>query len=152
AGSLAWLLCPRGADASVSAMTCPACGTPNREGAGFCRACGSPLALTCPNGHSVHPEDRFCDTCGAQVPQAPSGPVQDLPVAERRLVSVLFADLVGFTSISEARAPEEVREILCEYFERMRTVVERHGGVVEKFIGDAVVAVWGSPIAHEDDP
>jgi class 3 adenylate cyclase/tetratricopeptide (TPR) repeat protein len=73
------------------------------------------------------------------------------PTAERRLVSVLFADLVGFTTLSEQRDAEEVREILSGYFERMRAVVERHGGVVEKFIGDAVVAVWGTPVAHEDD-
>ena len=67
------------------------------------------------------------------------------------MVSVLFADLVGFTAIAEPRDPEEVREILSTYFDRMRAAVERHGGVVEKFIGDAVMAVWGAPVAHEDD-
>ncbi|HZC53866.1 MAG TPA: adenylate/guanylate cyclase domain-containing protein, partial [Mycobacterium sp.] len=72
-------------------------------------------------------------------------------MAERRLCSVLFADLVGFTPLSEARDPEEVRELLSRYFEASRTVVERHGGVVEKFIGDAVMAVWGAPIATEED-
>ena len=71
--------------------------------------------------------------------------------AERRFVSVLFADLVGFTSVSEARDPEAVRELLTRYFESSREIVERYGGVVEKFIGDAVMAVWGTPIAHEDD-
>ena len=70
---------------------------------------------------------------------------------ERRLVSVLFADLVGFTTLSESRDPEEVRELLSRYFDESRRVVERYGGVVEKFIGDAVMALWGSPIAHEDD-
>jgi class 3 adenylate cyclase len=73
-------------------------------------------------------------------------------VAERRLVSVLFADLVGFTTLSEHRDPEEVRELLSRYFERCRTLIERYGGTVEKFIGDAVMAVWGSPVAREDDP
>ncbi len=72
--------------------------------------------------------------------------------AERRLVSVLFADLVGFTSLSEHRDPEEVRELLSRYFERCRTLIERYGGTVEKFIGDAVMAVWGTPVAREDDP
>jgi class 3 adenylate cyclase/tetratricopeptide (TPR) repeat protein len=73
-------------------------------------------------------------------------------VSERRLVAVLFADLVGFTTLSEHRDPEEVRELLSMYFERCRSVIERYGGTVEKFIGDAVMAVWGTPVAREDDP
>jgi class 3 adenylate cyclase/tetratricopeptide (TPR) repeat protein len=66
-------------------------------------------------------------------------------------VSVLFADLVGFTTLSERRDPEEVRDLLSRYFDRCRTLIERYGGTVEKFIGDAVMAVWGSPVAREDD-
>ncbi len=73
------------------------------------------------------------------------------PVAERRVTSVLFADLVGFTTLSESRDAEEVRELLSEYFEKCRVVIGRYGGLVEKFIGDAVMAVWGVPVAHEDD-
>jgi predicted ATPase/class 3 adenylate cyclase len=73
------------------------------------------------------------------------------PAAERRLVSVLFADLVGFTPLSEGRDAEDVRELLSRYFETARTIVERYGGTVEKFIGDAVMAVWGAPVAQEDD-
>src|SRR4029077_17822736 len=73
------------------------------------------------------------------------------PVSERRLVSVLLADLVGFTTLSEHRDPEEVRELLSEYFDRCRSLIERYGGTVEKFIGDAVMAVWGTPVAREDD-
>jgi len=72
-------------------------------------------------------------------------------LSERRLVSVLFADLVGFTPWSESRDPEEVRELLSRYFESCRRLVELYGGVVEKFIGDAVMAVWGTPTAREDD-
>jgi class 3 adenylate cyclase/tetratricopeptide (TPR) repeat protein len=72
-------------------------------------------------------------------------------VSERRLVSVLFADLVGFTSLSEHRDPEEVRDLLSQYFDRCRSLIERYGGTVEKFIGDAVMAVWGTPVAREDD-
>jgi class 3 adenylate cyclase/tetratricopeptide (TPR) repeat protein len=72
-------------------------------------------------------------------------------VAERRLVSVLFADLVGFTSLSESRDAEEVRELLSRYFDICRRLIELYGGVVEKFIGDAVMAVWGTPVATEDD-
>jgi class 3 adenylate cyclase/tetratricopeptide (TPR) repeat protein len=71
--------------------------------------------------------------------------------SERRLVSVLFADLVGFTTLSEHRDPEEVRDLLSRYFDRCRALIERYGGTVEKFIGDAVMAVWGSPVAREDD-
>jgi class 3 adenylate cyclase/tetratricopeptide (TPR) repeat protein len=72
-------------------------------------------------------------------------------VAERRLVSVLFADLVGFTPLSESRDPEEVRDLLSRYFETCRRLIELYGGTVEKFIGDAVMAVWGTPTATEDD-
>jgi len=73
------------------------------------------------------------------------------PVAERRLVSVLFADLVGFTTASEGRDAEDTRELLTRYFDSSRQIVERYGGTVEKFIGDAVMAVWGAPVAQEDD-
>jgi class 3 adenylate cyclase/predicted ATPase len=75
----------------------------------------------------------------------------DAPVAERRVCSVLFCDLVGFTALSESRDQEAVRELLSDYFDRARTVVGRYGGVVEKFIGDAVMAVWGTPVAAEGD-
>ena len=72
-------------------------------------------------------------------------------VSERRLITVLFADLVGFTAMSEHLDPEDVSELLSLYFTRCRSLIERHGGTVEKFIGDAVMAVWGSPVAREDD-
>jgi class 3 adenylate cyclase/predicted ATPase len=73
------------------------------------------------------------------------------PAAERRVCSVLFCDVVGFTPLSEARDPEAVRELLSQYFRVARTVIIRYGGVVEKFIGDAVMAVWGTPLATEGD-
>ena len=73
------------------------------------------------------------------------------PLAERRLVSVLFLDLVGFTTLSESLDPEDVRELQWRYFELARATVAHFGGSLEKFIGDAVMAVWGTPIAHEDD-
>ncbi len=72
-------------------------------------------------------------------------------VSERRTTTVLFGDLVGFTTLSESRDPEDVRELLSAYFGVARTVVGRYGGTVEKFIGDAVMAVWGVPVTHEDD-
>jgi len=79
------------------------------------------------------------------------GPTSKIGGTERRLVSVLFLDLVGFTTLSEQRDPEDMRALLSIYFDSARTVIERHGGTVEKFIGDAVMAVWGTPVAHEDD-
>ena len=90
----------------------------------------------------------------AQPPGAVNGPTATAPVtavSERRLVSVLFADLVGFTTLSEHRDPEEVRDLLSQYFDRCRALISRYGGTVEKFIGDAVMAVWGTPVAREDD-
>src|SRR5256714_10096224 len=71
---------------------------------------------------------------------------------ERKVVTVLFADLVGFTSRAEELDPEDVEAILRPYHERLRAELERHGGTVEKFIGDAVMALFGAPVAHEDDP
>ena len=72
-------------------------------------------------------------------------------MASRRITSVLFGDLVGFTALSETRDQEDVRELLSGYFESCSQVIARYGGTVEKFIGDAVMAVWGAPTAHEDD-
>ena len=137
---------------------CPSCGTENPDGKKFCGKCGSPLVPSCPScGSPNPPEMNFCGDCGSPlVPGAvavasPTAQTREAPAAERRLVSVLFADLVGFTPLSEARDAEEVRELLSRYFEEARTVIERYGGTVEKFIGDAVMAVWGAPVAKEDD-
>src|SRR4051812_15235852 len=99
-------------------------------------------------GTSLQPGDHFCSGCGTPVAGVPAPAAT---VAERRLVSVLFADLVGSTTLSEHRDPEEVRELLSQYFERCRVLIERFGGTVVKFIGDAVMAVWGTPVAREDD-
>ena len=110
-----------------------------------------PLSAACSAcGADNPPSQRFCGTCGAALTSAPgpaAAPPAAGPVAERRLVSVLFADLVGYTTLSEHRDPEEVRELLSRYFDRCRSLIERYGGTVEKFIGDAVMAVWGTPIS-----
>src|SRR2546430_2123479 len=140
-------------------MGCTACGAENRAGARFCRSCGSSLESVCPScGTPAESGQAFCDSCGARLAGTASAPVapvpasaQSTPVAERRLVSVLFADLVGFTTLSESRDAEDARELLSRYFEACRRLVERYGGTVEKFIGDAVMAVWGTPTANEDD-
>ena len=98
---------------------------------------------------------KFCGECGAALDavcgQATARSDRRRPSPSARLVSVLFADLVGFTTASEARDAEDTRELLTRYFDTARTVIERYGGTVEKFIGDAVMAVWGTPVANEDD-
>jgi class 3 adenylate cyclase/tetratricopeptide (TPR) repeat protein len=154
-------------------MTCPACGSANEAGRKFCGECGTRLAAVCQAcGTANAAGARFCGECGtplvgsaapvapstvpapaAQGASAPAGaaPASPAPVAERRLVSVLFADLVGFTTLSEGRDPEAVRELLSTYFDLAAETIRRYGGTVEKFIGDAVMAVWGAPTAHEDD-
>ena len=150
-------------------LNCSNCGTQAAPGAKFCANCGSKLAATCPDcGAAVAEGARFCANCGLSLTAgAPNGqatagaaetspvalarPTTNPPVAERRLVSVLFADLVGYTTLSEGRDHEQVRDLLSRYFETARDVITRYGGTIEKFIGDAVMAVWGAPTAHEDD-
>jgi class 3 adenylate cyclase/tetratricopeptide (TPR) repeat protein len=137
-------------------MTCPSCGTENREGRKFCSECGTALASGCPScGAANEPGEKFCGECGttlgATTAPAAAAPAASAPAAERRLVSVLFADLVGFTTLSESRDSEDVRELLSRYFDTSRRLIELYGGTVEKFIGDAVMAVWGTPTATEDD-
>ncbi|MEO8229035.1 MAG: adenylate/guanylate cyclase domain-containing protein [Chloroflexota bacterium] len=150
-------------------VICSSCGTENLPGARFCMECATPFAAPCPNcGATNPPAAKFCSECAtplaaatarasagpapAAAPAPTSGPaVAPDAVAERRLVSVLFADLVGFTAYSEGRDAEEVRELQDRYFETVREIIGRYGGTVEKFIGDAVMALWGAPIAHEDD-
>jgi class 3 adenylate cyclase len=149
-------------------MICERCGTENRAERRFCRSCGGALAALCPVCSSpAEPGDRFCGSCGhpLDVEAAVSGarpsagpgsdagqePGQAGAPTERRVVSVLFADLVGFTALSDDRDPEAVREFLDGYFALARERIGRYGGTIEKFIGDAVMAVWGTPVAHEDD-
>ena len=145
-------------------MICEQCGTENRPGRRFCRSCGSALTALCPAcGSPAEPGDRFCGTCGNPLDSdagvsagQPTRPATSAGRAgagptERRVVSVLFADLVGFTALSDDRDPEAVREFLDGYFALARERIGRYGGTIEKFIGDAVMAVWGTPVAHEDD-
>src|SRR5688572_24695061 len=104
-------------------MRCPSCGEDNPDRAKFCLNCGSPLGL---RGVSA--------------------------AEERKAITALFCDLVGFTATSESTDPEDVDRMLRAYHREARRKVESYGGVVEKFIGDAVFAVFGAPSAHEDDP
>ena len=142
--------------------TCSVCGAGNPAAQKFCGQCGSALAAVCSScGATNAPGQRFCGECGSPLSDPASRPLpgrgratdagSGCSAAERRLVSVLFADLVGFTTLSESRDAEEVRELLSRYFDTCRRLIERYGGTVEKFIGDAVMAVWGTPVAQEDD-
>jgi class 3 adenylate cyclase/tetratricopeptide (TPR) repeat protein len=157
-------------------VICSSCGSANEAGRKFCGECGTRLVPGCPScGAQNAPGTKFCGECGtplagaaaaatllrageplpAAVPPPASGEAALAPEAgvatERRLVSVLFADLVGFTALAASRDAEAVRELLTRYFETSRQTIERYGGTVEKFIGDAVMAVWGAPVAQEDD-
>ena len=137
-------------------MNCNNCGAANDATHKFCRECGTALSAVCSScGHNNDPGHKFCSECGndltsmAATPTPISTPADE--PGERRFVSVLFADLVGFTTFSESRDPEEVRAMLTRYFDRAREVIERFGGEVDKFIGDAVTAFWGAKQAEEDD-
>jgi class 3 adenylate cyclase/tetratricopeptide (TPR) repeat protein len=104
--------------------------------------------ITCPScGHENPDGQKFCGECGTAL----AGPARHL-AEERKVVTSLFCDLVGFTATSESADPEDVGRMLAAYFAMARAQIESHGGVVEKFIGDAVVGVFGVPAAHEDDP
>src|SRR4051812_17876524 len=124
---------------------------PLRAGQTATSAGRSPYAAgvsPCPScGHANTDDARFCSQCGVAL-------VVARPVVheERKIVTVLFADLVGFTSRSERLDPEDVRALLGPYYAHLRSELERFGGTVEKFIGDAVMALFGAPVAHEDDP
>jgi len=136
-------------------LDCPVCGTTNEPGRKFCGECGTLLASACPScGASNAPGVKFCGECGTDL-RNPGAAVAagkpDAPTAERRLVSILFADLVGFTTLSESRDAEKVRELLDRYFAAATQIIGSYGGTIEKFIGDAVMAVWGAPTAFEDD-
>jgi class 3 adenylate cyclase len=104
--------------------------------------------VTCPNCGQENPEGfRFCGACAAPLKEEASAPRD-----ERKVVTVLFCDLVGSTAQAERMDPEDVSALLSRYHERVRHDLERFGGTVEKFIGDAVMALFGAPVAHEDDP
>jgi class 3 adenylate cyclase len=102
----------------------------------------------CPScSHRNEPGAKFCSECGVALIEA-----RPPSYEERKVVTVLFADLVGFTSRAEQMDPEDVRALLSPFYARLRAELERFGGTVEKFIGDAVMALFGAPVAHEDDP
>jgi len=141
-------------------VNCPGCGFGTTPGFAFCPKCGRRLPRDCAAcGFACEPDFAFCPKCGASLDAAPAPvPVAPSPApvppaeADRRLVTVLFADVSGFTSLSERLDPEDVRAFQNDLFTMLAGVIEQFGGFVEKFVGDAVMAVFGAPVAHEDDP
>ncbi len=154
-------------------MPCPHCSFEVAADFQFCPKCGNKLSRDCPQcGYVCPPEFRYCPKCGTALSQVTTPPspvntdrlavqgdphpsVRSVPLvaeAERRLVTVLFADVVGFTSLAERLDPEELRNLMMGCFQALAEEIRRYDGFIEKFIGDAILAVFGAPVAHEDDP
>jgi adenylate cyclase len=137
-------------------MGCAGCGFDNPAGFRFCGRCGQPLSPKCPAcGADVTPGFRFCGACGkdlletAEIEKTAAG---QRPPTERRRVTVVFADLVGFSTLAEHLDPEHLNALMTQTLAELSSEVERRGGSVENFAGDSLVAIFGAPQAHEDDP
>jgi class 3 adenylate cyclase/tetratricopeptide (TPR) repeat protein len=154
-------------------MKCPKCQFENPEGSKFCGGCRQKFDLTCPECGANNPaENKFCNECGSdlkpvkevsdQITEKISPPVSpsketigiDTPstTGERKHVTVLFSDLTGYTTMSEKLDPEDVKEITSRIFGEISKIVANYDGFIEKYAGDAVMAIFGVPQAHEDDP
>ena len=151
-------------------MQCPNCQTENPEINKFCRECGTKLIQVCPQCKSeIQANDRFCGQCGhnlsvgsvsAQLSKsreedetpAPSAEFAYSTEGERRQATVVFSDLSGYTSMNEQLDPEEVEAIMSRVKKEAVRIVESHEGIVNQFVGDEVLALFGIPSAHEDDP
>ena len=144
-------------------VACSNCGTENPAEAKFCMSCGSALERKCPSCGATPPaEAKFCMECGtslaADAAPAPA-PIPDVPAPatpeplpeERRKATVLFADLSGYTAVAERMDPEAVKSLVEGALRRLGAEVVRYGGTVDKYIGDNVMAIFGAPVAHEDD-
>lgn len=148
-------------------MLCPGCKTENRTGRRFCAACGRPLPLPCPAcGFENASGDRFCGGCGQPLAAADAGPAPEpkaaspaaspgdgeMPAGEIRPVTIMFVDICGYTDLSGRLDPEDTHRLLRQFFETADAVVVRFGGRIDKHIGDSVMALFGAPVAHGNDP
>jgi len=139
-------------------MDCGACGEDNRSGRQFCRACGGRLVRSCEDcAFDNEPDERFCGGCGksldaaAPVPPTPRG-AGDPARRERRQVTVVFVDICGYTRMAQDLDPEETHGLLQGFFDRVDGIITSFGGTVDKHIGDAVMGLFGAPVAHGNDP
>jgi class 3 adenylate cyclase/tetratricopeptide (TPR) repeat protein len=139
-------------------LRCPRCDTENREARRFCAECGAAMPTACPDCGFVNaPGEKFCGGCGSSLagPRTTAAAPPAAPAAadgERRPVSILFVDLADFTRLSSERDPEETHALLGRFFEVSDAIVQRYGGAIDKHIGDNVMAIFGAPLAHGDDP
>src|SRR5437870_7196962 len=128
-------------------MNCSSCGRAHGAGARFCGGCGRSLALRCRAcGAERKPDAQFCEACGASL----AADAVD-QAAARKVVTIVFADLVGSTALHERLDAESVRRFMDRYYGAMQTAVETHGGTVTQRLGDGVKAVFGAPRGAEDD-
>src|SRR5262245_58320863 len=133
-------------------MACPSCGRPAATDDRFCGGCGTSLPRACPVCvRTLAPDAGFCTSCGTRVGGEPVGPAESPRSEDRRRISVLFVDLIDFTPYVEHTDPEEVRDLQTAFFAAARRVITQYGGIVEKYIGDAVMALFGAPVATETD-
>jgi class 3 adenylate cyclase/tetratricopeptide (TPR) repeat protein/ABC-type dipeptide/oligopeptide/nickel transport system ATPase component len=135
-------------------MKCPKCQFGNRDGAKFCKDCGHKLEVICSQcGVVILTDSKFCDSCGQRLDEseeaAMTAPAHE---GERKHVTVLFSDVSGYTTMSAKLDPEEVKEIMGQVIDGVSRVIKQYGGFMEKYVGDAVMALFGVPSAEEDDP
>ena len=142
-------------------MQCQKCGSDNRQGRRFCAECGAALATPCAEcGFANEAGEKFCGGCGAPLTDATSAADErtstvETPLAtpgELRQVTIMFADLSGFTKLSQELAPEDTHALLNRFFEALDGVVQSFDGRIDKHMGDSVMAVFGAPVAHSNDP
>ena len=135
-------------------MNCPKCSIENPDDNKFCRECGSELISVCSKcGSEFKARDKFCGKCGQKLAaEEIIRPYESTTNGERKHVTVLFSDLSGYTAMSEKLDPEEVKDITGSLFDDVSRIVCKYEGFVEKYAGDAVMALFGAEKAHEDDP
>jgi class 3 adenylate cyclase/tetratricopeptide (TPR) repeat protein len=135
-------------------MKCPSCQSAHEETQKFCRKCGARLQTNCPGcGSTILPSDRFCGECGLEleIGKKPAKKHKEI-VNERKLITSLFADISGYTALSERLDLEEVKDLVSRIFGEIAQIVIKYEGHIEKFAGDEVMALFGVPSTHEDDP
>ncbi|MGI9553863.1 MAG: adenylate/guanylate cyclase domain-containing protein, partial [Thermodesulfobacteriota bacterium] len=146
-------------------MLCQNCSHDNKKGRRYCSSCGSELSIICEECRFPNdPEDKFCGGCGVSIilsetqgnkpePGTSALEEQETPMPEElRQVTILFVDIADYTRLSSERDPEDIHHILSRFFEFTDTIVQSYGGRIDKHIGDAVMGVFGAPVAHDNDP